>query len=260
MNFETLLLTTDARGVATLTLNRPDKHNVLSAQMSDDLKAVAKVIDAATDIRVVVLTGAGKSFCAGGDLAWMRQQFDADRATRMAEARRIATMLNALYQLKKPLIGRINGTAMGGGLGLMSVCDIAIAANTGKFGLTETKLGVIPATISPYIAARMGTHKTSQIFMNSRVFSADRLPEFGLAARVVPAEELDAHIETEIAHYLKCAPSAVARAKQLLRRLGPVIDTALIEETITALADTWETLEAQAGIQAFFDKTDPPWL
>ena len=252
-------ISTDARGVATLLLNRPEKHNVLSGEMADALVAAAGTLAEDPAVRVVVLTGAGRSFCAGGDLNWMRQQFEADRAGRIVEARRLANMLNVFNTLPKPLIGRVNGSAMGGGLGLMSVCDLAIAAEVGKFGFTETRLGLIPATISPYVIGRMGEGRARRVFMSARVFGADELVELGLAARVVAPEDLDAAIEAEVAPYLDAAPGAVAAAKRLARSLGPTIDEAVIEATITALADTWETAEAQDGIAAFFDKRSPAW-
>ncbi len=259
MTFETLTVGTDTRGVATLTLNRPETHNALSGQMIADLDQARADLAADPAVRVVVLTGAGKSFCAGGDLGWMQAQINADRATRMAEARKLAHMLRDLNTLPKPLIGRINGTAMGGGLGLMSVCDVAIAADAGRFGFTETRLGLIPATISPYVLARMGEGCARRVFMNSRVFKADELVPLGLAARVVAPLDLDAAVEAEVGPYLAAAPQAVARSKGLARRLGPVIDDAVIEETIAALADTWEGAEAAEGIAAFFDKRPAPW-
>ena len=259
MTYRTIRLETDARGVATLTLNRPDKHNVLSAEMAQELSAAAAAINADTDIRAVILTGAGKSFCAGGDLDWMRAQFEADRATRMAEARKLAQMLFDLNTLDRPLIGRVNGTAMGGGLGMMSVCDVAIAADTGKFGFTETRLGLIPATISPYVIARMGEARARRVFMSARVFGAGELVGLGLAARVVATEDLDAAVEAEVTPYLAAAPGAVAASKRLARRLGPAIDEAVIADTVARLADCWEGAEAQAGIAAFFAKRPAPW-
>jgi len=236
-------LVRDARGVATLTLDRPERHNALSADMIDALGAAVAALDADPP-RAVVLTGAGSSFCAGGDLGWMRAQFDADRPTRLAEARRLAHMLRDLNTLRAPLIGRINGTAMGGGLGLISVCDIAIAAQGGRFGFTETRLGLIPATISPYVIARMGEGRAREVFMNGRILDAEDLPRLGLVARVVPPQDLDAAVEGEIAPYLHCAPGAVIEAKRLVRVLGPVIDAAVIEDSIARLADASDGAEA----------------
>lgn len=252
-------LTVDPRGVATLTLDRPDRHNALSGAMCDDLAAAAAQLDATPGLRAVVLTGAGASFCAGGDLAWMRDQFAATRAGRMAEARRLAHMLRALNELDAPLIGRINGAAYGGGVGLMSVCDVVVAVASARFGLTETRLGLIPATISPYVIARMGEGPARGVFFSARIFDAPEALRLGLVARIVPPEELDAAVEAEIAPYFAAAPAAVTAAKRLARSLGPRIDEAVIEETIARLADVWETPEARAGVSAFLEKRPAPW-
>ena len=260
MSFETIMLTTDERGIATLSLNRPEKHNSLSAQMINELTVAADQINADGAIRVVVLTGAGESFCAGGDLGWMREQFHADRETRMSEARKLAMMLRALNELEKPLIGKVQGQAFGGGIGMMSVCDTVVAVDTAKFGLTEVRLGLIPATISPYVLARMGEGKARRVFMSARIFGAEEARELDLAAKVVPAADLDEAIEREIKPYLGAAPAAVAAPKALARSLGPTICDAVIDDTIRRLADTWETPEAQEGISAFFDKRKPNWV
>lgn len=260
MSFETITLTTDDRGVATLALNRPEKHNSLSAQMINELTVAAGQINADTTIRAVVLTGTGESFCAGGDLGWMREQFHADRETRMSEARKLAIMLRALNELEKPLIGRVQGQAFGGGIGMMSVCDTVVAVDTAKFGLTEVRLGLIPATISPYVLARMGEGKARRVFMSARIFGAEEARELDLVAKVVSATELDEAIEREIKPYLGAAPAAVAASKALARSLGPTISDAVIDDTIRRLADTWETPEAREGISAFFDKRKPNWV
>jgi methylglutaconyl-CoA hydratase len=260
MTFETIAITTDERGVATLLLNRADKHNSLSALMIDELAEAARQLAADPKVRVVVLTGAGASFCAGGDLGWMREQFDATRETRMAEARKLALMLKALNELPKPLIGRVQGQAFGGGIGMMSVCDTAVAVEDAKFGLTEVRLGLIPATISPYVLARMGEGKARRVFMSARIFGAQEARDLDLVAKVVPADQLDAAVEAEIKPYLAAAPAAVAASKALARSLGPDMSDAVIDDTIRRLADTWETPEAQEGISAFFDKRKPNWV
>jgi len=259
MSFETLALSTDARGVATLTLNRPEKHNSLSAKMIAELTEAAARLGADTSVRAVVLTGAGTSFCAGGDLGWMREQFEADRETRMAEARKLAAMLKALNELPRPLIGRVQGQAFGGGIGMMSVCDTVVAVEGAKFGLTEVRLGLIPATISPYVLARMGEGKARRVFMSARIFGAEEAKDLDLVAKVVPEDGLDDAIERELKPYLAAAPAAVAASKALARALGPAITDDIIEDTIRRLADTWETPEAREGISAFFDKRKPDW-
>ncbi len=211
--FETITLTTDARGVATLTLNRPDKHNTLSAQMIADLTQAAADLGADPSVRVVILAAAGTSFCAGGDLGWMRAQIDGDAASRAASARGLAEMLRALDLMPKPLIGRVQGQAYGGGLGMMSVCDLAIGVKGAMFGLTETKLGLIPATISPYVIARIGVAAARRHMLASRLFGAEEAARIGLLASIAEPDDLDAAVEAEVAPFLACAPGAVADAK-----------------------------------------------
>lgn len=249
----------DARGVAWLTLNNPEKHNILSPEIIAGLTEAAATLGADPAVRVVVLQSTGKSFCAGGDLAWMQMAMAADAETRNSEARKLATMLQALNVMPKPLIGRIHGQAFGGGVGMMSVCDVAIGVTGAKFGLTETKLGVIPATIGPYVIARMGEAKARRVFMSARLFGAEEAQALDLLAQVVAPEDLDAAVEAEITAYLQCAPGAVAAAKSLARALGPVIDEAAIDLTVRALVERWESAELQEGIAAFFGKRTASW-
>ncbi|WP_050928101.1 crotonase/enoyl-CoA hydratase family protein [Aestuariivita boseongensis] len=258
--YDTITITTDARGVATLTLNRADKHNAMSAQMLADLTDAAAKLGADEAVRVVVLTGAGKSFCAGGDLGWMQEQMAADPETRALEAAKLAHMLQALNTMPKPLIGAVQGNAFGGGVGMASVCDIALGADHIRMGLTETRLGIIPATIGPYVIARMGEGRARRVFMNARLFGAEEAVSLGLLARAVPADDLADAVEAEVVPYLSCAPGAVAAAKKLARDLGPRIDMDTIDMTIQALKSRWETEEAAEGIGAFFDKRKAAWM
>lgn len=260
MSYRTLLVETDAQGIARVTLNRPDKRNAMSAEMIGELTDLARSVGAETATRAMVLSGAGDVFCAGGDLTWMMAQIDADRAQRMTEARKLADMLRALNEMPMPLIGRIHGGAYGGGVGLACICDVVLAAEGTRFAFTETRLGITPATIGPYAIARMGEAMARRVFMSSRVFDASEAVTLGLVAKSVPAEALDAAIEAEIAPYLKVAPGAVGRAKALARKLGPPINDAVIDDTITQLADAWETEEARLGIAAFLDKRAAPWV
>jgi len=210
-------------------------------------------------VRVGVLTGSGNSFCAGGDLAWMKEQMRADAATRAAEARKLAEMLGALDRMPKPLIGRVQGQAFGGGIGMMSVCDVAVGIEGAKFGLTETRLGLIPATIGPYVVARMGAARARRVFMSARIFEAEEAVTLGLLARAVAPDDLDAAVEAEIEPYLACAPGAVARAKALVAKLEPRVDDAVVALTIDALVDAWESEEAPEGVAAFFERRKPRW-
>lgn len=257
---EAIKIDVDPRGVATLTLNRAEKHNALSAKMLAELTQAAADLGADDAVRVVVLTGAGKSFCAGGDLEWMREQMQADADTRAKEAAKLAFMLQALNTMSKPMIGALQGNAFGGGVGMASVCDVAIGVDTLKMGLTETRLGIIPATIGPYVVSRMGEGRARRVFMSGRLFGAAEAVELGLLARAVPADEMAAAVEAEVVPYLSCAPGAVAAAKALARRLGPRIDEGTIAITIDALKSRWETEEAAEGIGAFFEKRKASWM
>ena len=257
--FETIQLATDERGVATLTLNRPRQHNALSGLMIDELLTATLRLANDDAARIVVLTGSGTSFCAGGDLGWMREQINATRTYRIEAARKLALMLKALRDLPKPLIGRVNGQAYGGGVGLISVCDAAVGVSNARFGLTETKLGLIPATISPYVVARIGQVHALRTFTSARLFGANEAKHIGLLHQVVEAEQLDAAVESEIRPYFSTAPAAVAASKRLVHALGSPIDEAVIEMTLIRLADTWETPEAAEGIAAFFAKQSPSW-
>ncbi|MEM9968668.1 MAG: crotonase/enoyl-CoA hydratase family protein [Pseudomonadota bacterium] len=258
--YTTLAIDIDARGVATLTLNRAEKHNAMSAQMIADLTEATAALGADHRVRVVILTGEGPSFCAGADLGWMREQMALDAQTRAAEAGKLAGMLAALNALSKPLIGRLQGNAFGGGVGMASVCDVAIGVDTLKMGFTETRLGIIPATIGPYVLARMGEGRARRVFMSSRVFTADEAVSLGLLAKCVPASALDVAIEAEVLPYLECAPGAVAAAKQLAHDLVPPIDAGVRAQTVAALAARWETKEAEEGISAFFQKRKASWM
>ncbi|RMA42950.1 crotonase/enoyl-CoA hydratase family protein [Rhodophyticola porphyridii] len=257
---ETIEIAVDARGVAKITLNRPDKHNALDARMIAELTEAAGRLGRDPAVRVVVLTGAGASFCAGGDLGWMKAQMDADGATRGREARKLADMLGALDRMAKPLIGRVQGQAFGGGVGMMSVCDVAVGVETAKFGLTEVRLGLIPATIGPYVVARIGAAKARRVFFSGRIFGAQEAVELDLLARAVPEPELDAAVEREVLPYLSAAPGAVAEGKALVARLAPGVGEAAVAMTVDALVARWESAESAEGIGAFFEKRKPHWV
>jgi methylglutaconyl-CoA hydratase len=258
--YKTIEIETDARGVATLTLAREAKHNALSAQMLAELTQAAAALGADDAVRVVILAAAGKTFCAGGDLGWMQEQMGMDAATRAVEAGKLATMLGALNRLPKPLIGRLHGNAFGGGVGMAAVCDVAVGVDSLKMALTETKLGIIPATIGPYVIARMGEGRARRVFMSGRVFDAHEAVELGLLARAVPEAELDAAVEREVVPYLACAPGAVAAAKKLAQDLGGAATEEAVALSIAALAARWETAEAAEGIGAFFEKRKAAWV
>jgi methylglutaconyl-CoA hydratase len=256
MNFETLLFNQDKRGVVSLTLNRPEKRNALSAKMIEELIGFTSKLN--PDTRAVVIQGAGKLFCAGGDLDWMNNQIKADRLTRISEARKLAMMLKALNEIPVPLIGKLHGAAYGGGVGLACVCDFVISSSNVKFGFTETRLGLIPSTIGPYVVGKMGEAKAREVFMSGKVFNEVEAKKLNIVSEI--SENLDQSVESHLNPYLQTAPKAVGEAKALLRSLGPRIDEQVIEGTIERLADIWEGEEASHGIDAFLNKTKPRWI
>ncbi|MDF0600620.1 crotonase/enoyl-CoA hydratase family protein [Psychromarinibacter sp. C21-152] len=256
---DTIRIETDDRGIATLALARPEKHNAMSAEMIAELTEAAATLGADPGVRAVILAADGATFCAGGDLNWMRAQADATRAQRIAEAKKLAGMLRALDTLPKPLIGRIHGNAFGGGVGLACVCDMTIGTDAVRMGLTETRLGLIPATIGPYVAARVGPARARAVFMSGQRFGADEALRLGLLSHCVEADALEFTVRDAAEAYRDCAPGAVAAAKALLRSFAPPIDDAVLDRTANALADQWETDEAAEGIAAFFGKRAPAW-
>ena len=258
-NWHSLIIESDERHVVYVTLNVPDKRNALSATMISELSEVAEQLSQCPTTRAVVLRGNGSVFCAGGDLTWMQAQIKADRPTRIIEAKRLAMMLHAWNTLPKPVIGSVHGGAYGGGAGLCCICDVTIAANDTRFGFTETKLGLIPATISPYVIARLGEGQARRVFMSARVFGAVEAESLGLISQSVEQCDLHLAVEKEVEPYLHTAPVAVGASKALARALGPVINQASIDDSINRLADSWETEEAAVGIDAFLNRTQPPW-
>lgn len=260
LNFKAIDVSIDEKNVAHVVLNTPEKRNALSSQMLSDLTEMAEELGAMPKVKAVVLSGAGDVFCAGGDLEWMKAQVNADRETRIREAGKLAMMLNSLNEMPKPVIGKIHGGAFGGGIGMACICDVAIADTSTKFGFTESRLGLIPATISPYVLARMGEGKARRVFMSGRIFDASEAAELGIIAKVVTPNKIDEAIEAEVKPYLTVAPGAVASAKQLARSLGPRIDKEVIHDTCVRLADNWETDEAAEGIDAFFERRKANWI
>ena len=256
----TIRVKRDARGVATLSLTRGEKHNALNSELISALHDAADELGADPDVRVVVLAAEGKSFCAGGDLRWMQAQMEATPEDRGREARKLADMLEALNSLPKPLIGRVHGNAFGGGVGLACVCDVAIGVSGARFGLTETKLGLIPATIGPHVVARLGEAMARRVFMSGRLFEAEEAVTLGVIAKAVAPGDLDEAIEAEVVPYLACAPGAVAEAKALARHCGGGVTPEVSDDTIARLVARWETEEAREGVAAFFEKRPASWV
>lgn len=259
-NYEMIDLSCDSRGVGRLTLNRPEAKNAMAQQLMRELGAAARELAADPAVRVIVLTGAGEVFSAGGDLKGMNQQAANTREGRIADATEFARTLAELDQLPKPLIGRINGSAYGGGLGLISICDIAMGLSDSTFRLSETTLGLLPATISPYVIARIGIPHSRRIMLNAHKFDGNEAVKLGLLDLAVGSiEELDAAVDREASAALSCAPGAVANTKALIRFVSTHDPQENIGFTTKALADAWETAELREGIDAFLKKRKPNW-
>ncbi|MEO2034181.1 MAG: enoyl-CoA hydratase-related protein [Planctomycetaceae bacterium] len=250
----------DDRGIARLTLERPDAKNALSVELMRQLHQATQTLAADDNGRAVVLSGAGDVFCAGGDLKGMQQQASGTREGRVADASEFAATLRQLDQLPKPLIGRINGSAFGGGVGLMSLCDITIGLSGAVYRLTEVTIGLVAATISPYVIGRIGASRARRLMLHAVPVSGRSAHDLGLLDVVVDsAEALDEAVEHELAHVLECAPGAVARTKQLIRFVSTHDADANIDYTVTALADAWETEESREGIDSFLNRRKPGW-
>lgn len=257
IRYETLRLEAVRPSVARLVLTRPDKHNALDPVMISELSHAATHLAADTGIRAVILAADGNSFCAGGDLSWMRGQIQKTRAERLSSAKGLSSMLQALDALPKPLIGRVHGNAFGGGVGLMSVCDIVVAAPQVKFALTETRLGLIPATIAPFVIRRIGEAGARRLMFHGRTFTAEEAHAIHLVSAIT--EDLDAAIDSEVDGILRCAPGAVAEAKRLCRHVARSLHESLYDWTAERLADRWETEEAAEGIASFFEHRKARW-
>lgn len=250
----------DDRGIARLVLNRPEARNALSNDLMQQLRHHTQTLAEDNEVRAVILTGAGDVFCAGGDLKGMKQQASNTREGRLRDASEFAATLRELDQLPKPLIGRINGSAFGGGVGLMSLCDITIGLADATFQLTEVTLGLIAATISPYVVARIGVPHARRMMLNALPMDGRLAHQFGLLDVVVDSEKaLDEAVAREVAHLLKCAPGAVGRSKVLIRYLSTHSADENFDYTVNALADAWETDEIREGIDAFLNKRKPKW-
>jgi methylglutaconyl-CoA hydratase len=246
----------DDRGVAVATFDRPDRHNVMNPAFMDDLHSVMDRVEAG-GVRALVLTGAGESFCAGGDLAWMKTQLHLDRDERVANSGQLATMLRRLDTLGVLTIARVNGPAYGGGVGMIAVCDMAFSVATARFALTEVTLGLAPSNISPYVVRRMGAANARRTFLNARSMDAAMAAHLGLLTAVV--DDLDAAVEAEVESLLRCGPEAVAATKRLIAYVDSHSDEENAVYTAADLADAWERAEGREGIAAFLEKRPPSW-
>jgi methylglutaconyl-CoA hydratase len=259
---EQLTQTIDDRGVATITMTRPDKHNAFDAELITELSRVLGELEANDDVRVVVLTGEGPSFSAGADLNWMRGMAEASEAENRDDARRLAAMLRRLDFLPKPTLAQVNGAAFGGGVGLVACCDVAVGAAGAKFGLTEVKLGLVPATIAPYVVRAVGPRQARRLFLTAEIIGAEEANRVGLLHDVVPAEELDEAVNRQVNFILKNGPAALAEAKHLVDLVtgrDEASQAELDEQTSELIARLRVSDEGQEGLAAFLEKRKPEW-
>ncbi len=247
-------------GVAVIWMNRPEVRNAFNEAMIAELTGVFRGLDADTDVRAVVLAGRGPAFCAGADLNWMKKMADFSFEENRSDALRLADMLDALATLSKPTIARVHGPAFAGGVGLLAACDIAVAAQDAEFCLSETKLGLIPAVVSPYVLAAMGERAAHRYFLTAERFAAAEAYRIGLVQELVLPGELDAKINELLGHLIEASPQAVSAGKALIRAVaGRPIDAALIGDTATRIAKARASVEGKEGVRSFLEKRKPAW-
>ncbi len=260
MDDRLLLIERRADGVCRISLNRPEIHNAFDDRLIKTLTDRLVGIGEDRDVRAVVLTGVGKSFSAGADLNWMRRSADYDEAENLADARALAKLMTTLSQLPKPTVARVNGTALGGGVGLVCCCDIAIAADHATFGITEVRLGIIPSVIGPYVIAAMGARQAGRFVLTGERFDAVEAMRLGVVHQIAPMAALDQSVEACLQHLLAGGPKAVTAAKELVRDLaGQPVSPGLVDETAKRIAALRVTPEAREGLGAFLDKRRPSW-
>ena len=261
MEMNRVITEIDDLGVAWVRLNNPDKHNAFDDQMIGQLTHAFAAVAANADVRVMVLGSTGKSFSAGGDLGWMKRMAGYSHDENLRDAQALALMLKALNDIPQPTIARIQGAAFGGAVGLVSCCDMAVAASAAVFSLSEVKIGLVPATISPYVIAAIGERAARRYFLTAERFDAHRAMHIGLVNEVVDAEQLDDQVNALIKSLLGNGPNAVMAAKKLLFEVsGKPIDQRLIDHTCDVIADIRASTEGQEGLNAFLDKRKPSWL
>ena len=246
--------------VATLWLNRPDVHNAFDEHLIAGITDALRVVEADAGVRVVILAGRGKSFCAGGDLDWMRRMAAFSEAQNLEDAGRLAEVLRTLATLSKPTIARVHGAALAGGTGLVAACDIAVASSQASFGTTEVRLGLVPATISPYVIRAIGARAAQRYFLTGERIGADQALALGLVHELCTPEALDARIAELVAALLAGSPMALTASKRLIEAVDQhPLDAALIADTCARIASARASADAREGIAAFFDKRKPHW-
>jgi len=248
--------------VGILTLNRPERHNAFDDVLIGEMTAGLRELEADPGVRVVVLSSTGKSFCAGADLNWMKRAAGYSPEENLRDAQQLATLMSALNELGKPTIARVQGPAFGGGVGLIAACDVAVATYDAQFALTEVRLGIVPAVISPYVLSAIGERYSRRYMLSAERFSASEAYRIGLLHEIVPGEEqLDEAIAEILDTLLKNGPAAQAECKALIRAVaGLPIDQETIDETTQRITRVRASPEGKEGLTAFLEKRKPSWI
>jgi methylglutaconyl-CoA hydratase len=259
MSREPVGLRIDA-AVATVRLERPEVHNAFEPRLIGRLTEIFHELSQDSNVRAVVLAGAGKSFCAGADLQWMQQIARYGQAENLEDARRLAGMFEAIDRCPKPVVGRIQGAAMGGGMGLIAVCDVVVADRSARFAFTEARLGLAPAVIAPFVLAKIGPGAARELFLTARQFGAEEAQRLGLVHRVAEEQQLDAGLSEVLKELLAGAPAAQAACKALVRRVAVERAEGIRDFTTSLIAELRGSSEGRAGMAAFLARSKAPWV
>ena len=246
--------------VAWVTLNRPEIHNAFNETMIGELLELYKELGDMTNVRVVVITGEGKSFCAGADLNWMGGVIKYSYEQNLDESLQLAELFYTMYSLPKPTIAMVNGAAIGGGAGMVAVNDLVIASDRAKFSFSEVKLGLVPACISPYVIRKVGENRSRELFLSGERMDARKALQFGFVNQVVPEEELKTVVEKQIEQLMSSGPNALAICKDLLEKVPQMSLEQAKKYTAEAIAKLRVSDEGQEGMKAFFEKRKPNWV
>ncbi len=246
--------------VATVTLNRPEVRNAFNAGLIARLHEAFTALAADDGVRVVVLTGVGEVFSAGADIHWMQESVTFTREENMRDARALADMLAAIDRCPKPVVARVNGAAFGGGVGLVACADIAVAVEEARFAFSEVRLGIVPATIAPFVLRKIGPAHARALFLTGERFDAARARAIGLVHHVVPADELDAAVQRQVDVLLQGGPDALAAAKELVQELPGMTPGEQRDYTAAMIADRRTSPEGQEGLRAFLARRSPSWI
>jgi len=246
-------------GVARVTLSRPDVRNAFNAELIAELRSSFESLGADDGVVAIVLAGEGKVFCGGADINWMRASLDLTREQNVADAQAMSDMFRTIDRCPKPTIARVHGAALGGGAGLAAVCDVVVASDETVFGFTETKLGIIPAVISPFVLAKIGASNARALFLTGERFDARRALAIGLAHEVVAASALDASVDRVLAEVRTAGPGAAAAAKRLVADVRALGYDETRDHTAHAIADRRTTAEGQEGLRAFLERRSAEW-